>query len=102
MQGLRESLKKVMPDVDHKFCARHMYAYFKLGLKDRKLKDLMWAAARSCTTADFDKFMELVKKEMQKLIDVCRKFRQISGVGQHFLLCQSDMLTNNMCEIFNH
>ncbi|XP_070006637.1 uncharacterized protein [Nicotiana sylvestris] len=32
----------------------------------------MWAAARSCTTADFEKFMELVKKEMQKLIDGCK------------------------------
>ncbi|XP_075098045.1 uncharacterized protein LOC142175360 [Nicotiana tabacum] len=102
-KGLLESFKKVMPNVDHRFCVRHMYANFKLRFKDKKLKDLMWAVARSYTIVDFEKYMELIKKENTEA------HRWLSKIGTNqwsksafSTLPKCDMLSNNNCEIFNY
>ncbi|KAL0391457.1 UNVERIFIED_CONTAM: hypothetical protein Slati_4530800 [Sesamum latifolium] len=46
-KALVETFHQLLPSAHHKFCVRHLYANFKLRFKDKELKDLMWAAARS-------------------------------------------------------
>ncbi|XP_075110256.1 uncharacterized protein LOC142181256 [Nicotiana tabacum] len=63
----------------------------------------MWAAARSYTIVDFEKYMELIKKENTEA------HRWLSKIGANqwsksafSTLPKCDMLSNNICEIFNH
>ena len=48
IQRLLEDLKELMPNVNHKFCVRHIHANFKNHGHDKKaLKDHMWNIAKA-------------------------------------------------------
>uniref|UniRef100_A0A2N9IXY2 SWIM-type domain-containing protein n=1 Tax=Fagus sylvatica TaxID=28930 RepID=A0A2N9IXY2_FAGSY len=56
-KGLVPAVKSVMQGSYHRFCVRHLFANFKKNHKGKKLKDLMWGAARASTLQEFDAFM---------------------------------------------
>ncbi|KAL4582251.1 hypothetical protein LXL04_006795 [Taraxacum kok-saghyz] len=60
-KGLVEAAKDVLPSVEHKQCARHVYANFKRTYNGLKYKSLLWAAATSTTEAAFEEKMQELK-----------------------------------------
>lgn len=50
-----------MPDANHRFCVRHMYANFKNQFKGKDLKDLFWATACSYTVQEWEYRINLIK-----------------------------------------
>ncbi|XP_023733916.2 uncharacterized protein LOC111881756 [Lactuca sativa] len=61
-QVLLESVKDILPHVEHRNCARHIYANFRKAFTGVEYKKLFWAASMSCTEADFKMNMESIKK----------------------------------------
>ncbi|XP_052621924.1 uncharacterized protein LOC128127496 [Lactuca sativa] len=47
-KGLSEAVKEILPNVEHRQCARHVYANFKKAYTGLEFKKLFWAASMSC------------------------------------------------------
>jgi hypothetical protein len=102
MQGLLPALAELLPDADHRFCVRHLYSNFRKKYPGKKLKELMWRAAKATYTTAFDREMNEIKKIseeaynhlMQTPVKHWSKSKFSNGP-----LC--DTLVNNMTEAFN-
>lgn len=61
-QGLLEAVKDILPHVEHKQYARHIYVNFKKAYTGLEFKRLFRASAMSCVKGDFKKHMGEIKK----------------------------------------
>ncbi|KAG8379804.1 hypothetical protein BUALT_Bualt07G0127400 [Buddleja alternifolia] len=101
-KGLLPALYELLPDIEHRYCVRHMYNNFKKEHHGQTLKDRMWNIAKAFTVNQFKFLMEKVKEideEAHKwMADVLLRHWSIS----HFRTSpKCDILLNNMCESFN-
>ncbi|KAK9266779.1 hypothetical protein L1049_012445 [Liquidambar formosana] len=77
-KGLVDTFEELLPDADHRYCIRHLYANFKALYKGQALKDELWWAATSYRVHDFEKYMETIKEldtgayDWLKDIDPCQ------------------------------
>ncbi|GKB83676.1 heat stress transcription factor B-4-like protein [Tanacetum coccineum] len=71
-KGIILAIKTVYPSVEHRYCLRHIHENMKHGWHGQAYKDLLWRAASAANVRDFEK---------------CR--------------AKSDLLLNNICEVFN-
>jgi len=62
MHGLLPVLAELLPDAEHRFCVRHLYNNFRKKYLGKKLKELMWRAAKASYTTSFDREMNEIKK----------------------------------------
>ncbi|KAI3674929.1 hypothetical protein L2E82_51805 [Cichorium intybus] len=101
-KGLLEAAKEILPFVEHRQCARHIYANFRKVYSGVEFKNMFWAAAKSTVEGEF-------KLNMQKINQIspaayehlmgkepkswCRAF---FGSG---LACEA--VENGMAECFN-
>ncbi|VVA28874.1 PREDICTED: LOC18777017 isoform [Prunus dulcis] len=60
-KGLVEAFEEVVPNCDHRFCARHLSTNFSLVFKGKILKDAMWRAAFATTVPEFRRAMEVLR-----------------------------------------
>lgn len=51
-----------LPHVEHRQCARHIFANFRKKFTGLELKSLLWEAAMSIVEGDFLATMEKIKK----------------------------------------
>ncbi|KAI5349947.1 hypothetical protein L3X38_002838 [Prunus dulcis] len=58
---LVEAFEEVVPNCDHRFCARHLSTNFSLVYKGKILKDAMWRAAFATTVPKFRRAMEVLR-----------------------------------------
>nr|KAJ0215269.1 hypothetical protein LSAT_V11C300144210 [Lactuca sativa] len=61
-KGIIPAIAKLYPQVEHRFCLRHIYDNMKRKWKDKELKDLVWACATATTVRHFEKALEELKK----------------------------------------
>nr|KAJ0223078.1 hypothetical protein LSAT_V11C200057480 [Lactuca sativa] len=61
-KGLLEAVKDILPHVEHRQYARHIYANFKKAYTGLEFKRLFWASTMSCVEGDFKKHMGEIKK----------------------------------------
>ncbi|XP_060973008.1 uncharacterized protein LOC115694936 [Cannabis sativa] len=59
--GLQNAVESIFNTPDSRFCVRHMYGNFKKDYPGLELKQMLWAAARATTPAEFDSRMEELK-----------------------------------------
>lgn len=52
----------LLPNVEHRQCARHIFANFRKKFTGLELKSLFWEAAMSTVKGDFPATMEKIKK----------------------------------------
>ncbi|KHG15996.1 hypothetical protein F383_22553 [Gossypium arboreum] len=100
---LVEAICMLFPNAETRHCIRHMHANFKkVGFRTKKLKDLLWKAARASTTREFEDAMDELRKTNQHAYDWLKEknpthwSRSHSSIRSHF-----DMLVNNLSESFN-
>lgn len=81
---------------------RHMYNNFKKLYPGKSFKDAVWAAAKACTTTDFNECMERIKGMSEDAYKYLLK-QEPSTWSLHGFhhFCKSDMLLNNGSESFN-
>ncbi|XP_035838220.1 uncharacterized protein LOC118485839 [Helianthus annuus] len=80
-KGIIPAIMKVFPFAKHRFCLRHIYENMRLQFKGKAFKDLLWKCATATTIVEFEKEMDALKSFNRR--------------------ATSDMLLNNMCEVFN-
>nr|XP_016469020.1 PREDICTED: uncharacterized protein LOC107791451 [Nicotiana tabacum] len=102
-KGLLEAFEKVLPNVSHRFCARHLHNNFKkAGFSGHTLKDAFWEAARATTVEAFNvcmlKILELDKEAHEWL---STKLPNEWSRSHFSPLSKCDVSLNNVCEVFN-
>nr|KAJ0190145.1 hypothetical protein LSAT_V11C800408950 [Lactuca sativa] len=60
-KGLLEYVNVILTHVEHKKCARHIYANFNKAFSGLELKKLFWACAMICVEGNFLRNMEKIK-----------------------------------------
>lgn len=101
-KGLLPAIEDLLPDVEQRFCVRHLYSNFRKRFAGKALKDLIWKAAKAS-------YPQLWEKTM-------REIRTINPEAHTYLIKNSprfwsksyftynskcDVLVNNMSETFN-
>nr|KAJ0223085.1 hypothetical protein LSAT_V11C200064690 [Lactuca sativa] len=61
-KGLLQAVADLLPNVEHRQCARHIFANFRKKFTGVELKSLFWEAAMSTVEGDFLATMEKIKK----------------------------------------
>jgi len=80
-QGLVLVIQDLLPIAEHRFCMRHLYANFRKRFSGKKLKILMWKAARSTHPTAWERVM-LTIKELN--IDA---YRYLIDIPPRYLYC---------------
>ncbi|KAL3649730.1 hypothetical protein CASFOL_006133 [Castilleja foliolosa] len=102
-KGLLETLKELAPGCAHRFCVRHIYQNFRLKWPSYELKLLLWKAASTGNTREFEKQITEIKKLDSAAANWLMNIPPCHWTRSHFTTsCKSDVLVNNMCESFNN
>ncbi|GKE97500.1 hypothetical protein Tco_0020851, partial [Tanacetum coccineum] len=59
--GLIEAVKDVMPNAEHRQCARHNYENFRKQYHSLEYRQLFWAASKASYPQLFNKIMDKIK-----------------------------------------
>ncbi|XP_028962300.1 uncharacterized protein [Malus domestica] len=66
-KGLIPAFEKVLPNCNHRFCVRHLYTNYKADVfKGKRLKYVLWNAAKATTIDDFKESMAEVNRLNEK------------------------------------
>ncbi|GKF39539.1 pentatricopeptide repeat-containing protein, partial [Tanacetum coccineum] len=60
-KGRIEAVKDVMPNAEHRKCARHIYENFRKQYPGLEFRQLFWAASKSSYLQLFNKIMDKIK-----------------------------------------
>ncbi|GJW15163.1 chloroplast stem-loop binding protein of 41 kDa b, chloroplastic [Tanacetum coccineum] len=88
--GIIPAIKTIYPSAEHKYCLLTQTVISKQGWCGQEYKDLLWRAASATNVRDFEKCMlelKTMNPKAHEWFDQCR--------------AKSDLLLNNICEVFN-
>ncbi|XP_022033091.2 uncharacterized protein LOC110934216 [Helianthus annuus] len=101
-KGIIPAIMKVFPFAEHRFCLRHIYENMRLQFKGKAFKDLLWKCATTTTIVEFEKEMDALKSFNSECHLWLSNIPPKHWSRSHFSgRATSDMLLNNMCEVFN-
>ncbi|XP_022031576.1 uncharacterized protein LOC110932556 [Helianthus annuus] len=101
-KGIIPALKKVYPMAEHRFCVRHIHENMKAKWKGDLYKNLLWECASSTTIPEFEGNMKMVRITNPALHDWLKEINPKHWSRAFFSgLATSDVLLNNLCEVFN-
>ncbi|CAL9004535.1 unnamed protein product [Prunus brigantina] len=103
-RALRQIERQVVPNSEHRFCARHLFTNFRLQFKGKALSDKFWGVAKATNVPQSARQMKELKNldidAYDWLTEPGKPPRHLSR--SHFNThVKCDMLLNNMCESFN-
>ncbi|XP_020260757.1 uncharacterized protein LOC109837082 isoform X2 [Asparagus officinalis] len=102
MKGLIDALQLVVPQVELRFCARHMHVNFKQKWSGKSFKDVMWKACRAYIKFVFDEAMKEIKDMDESAFNYLMAVDPSHWSRHAFReATKLDCLLNNMCESFN-
>ncbi|GKA84647.1 heat stress transcription factor B-4-like protein [Tanacetum coccineum] len=99
--GIILAIKTVYPSVQHKYCLRHIHENMKQRWCRKAYKDLLWRAASAINVKDFEKYMLELKTMNPKAHEWLNKIPTEHWARTHFFRAKSNLLLNNICEVFN-
>ena len=93
----------MVPNVEHRFCTRHLEHNFLAEHRRLQLKELLWQASKATYVQDFEWAMQQIKDTDEAT------FQWLSDRPASFwsrayfptMGCYCDVVHNNMCESFN-
>ncbi|MFS7931778.1 putative transcription factor interactor and regulator CCHC(Zn) family [Helianthus anomalus] len=101
-KGILPALAKVYPSAEHRYCLRHIHENMKSTWRGSLYKNLLWKCASVSTIPQFERAMNQVYMEDIKLHDWLRQIPPQHWTRSHFSgRAKSDVLLNNLCEVFN-
>ena len=96
------AVRDVLPEVEHRLCARHIYANWSKRHRGAKLRDLFWDCARSTFEEQFNDNLRLIEDESKEAADALVEYLVKNWVRAYFSdRCLSPSVDNNMSESFN-
>jgi transposase-like protein len=102
LQGLLPAMDELLEGVDQRFCVRHLYNNFRKKYPGKKLKELMWRAAKATYDNAFKDAMNEIKDINEAAYDYLMLIPAKHWSKSQFTsgpMC--DTLVNNMSEAFN-
>ncbi|GJS58921.1 heat stress transcription factor B-4-like protein [Tanacetum coccineum] len=101
-KGIIPAIKTVYPSAKHRYCLRNIHENMKQGWCGQAYKDLLWRAAYATNVKDFQNCMLELKTMNPKAHEWLNKIPAEHWARSHFLgRAKSDLLLNNICEVFN-
>ena len=102
LQGLVKAIQSVIPQAEHRQCARHIMDNWKRNSHDMELQRLFWKIARSYTEGEFTAHMLELKSYNPSAYDSLLKTNPKTWSRAFFRIgsCCNDNL-NNLSESFN-
>ncbi|GJX37907.1 mutator type transposase [Tanacetum coccineum] len=85
-KGIIPAIANLFPNAEHRYCVKHIHENMKKRWNGNAYKELLWTAASTTTVPEFQKSHGKGRSLAKKLMSVRAK---------------SDVLLNNMCEVFN-
>ena len=102
-QGLLKAANNVFPNCPHRFCLRHIYQNFQTaGFRGSELKKYMDKASYSYTEHDHLAAMDALKNECKAAWAWLNKVPRAAWA--RFAMdfnCKTDLVVNNISEVFN-
>ncbi|GJT87633.1 heat stress transcription factor B-4-like protein [Tanacetum coccineum] len=101
-KGIIPAIKIVYPSAEHRHCLRHIHENMKQGWCGQAYKDLLWRATFATNVKDFQKCMLELKMMNPKAHEWLNKILAEHWARSYFSgRAKSDLLLNNICEVFN-
>ncbi|GJS17102.1 mutator type transposase [Tanacetum coccineum] len=101
-KGIISSIKTIYSSAEHRYCLRHIHENMKQGWCGQAYKDLLWTTASATNVKDFKKCMLELKTMNSKAREWLNRIPAKHWARSHFSgRAKSDLLLNNICEVFN-
>ncbi|XP_076905840.1 uncharacterized protein LOC143561732 [Bidens hawaiensis] len=101
-KGLLPAIENLFPCAEHRFCVRHIHDNFKATYRGKLYKDLLYKCAHATTIPEFETSMDELKAFNPDAHLWLSNIHPKHWSKSHFSgRTVSDMLINNMCEVFN-
>ncbi|CAN1780354.1 hypothetical protein LINPERHAP1_LOCUS15067 [Linum perenne] len=107
-KGLIQALDRCLPHAEHRKCARHVFANWKLKHGTADAKDEFWKAVYSSNQVEFDKHAKRLKEiqddgtDRKAYDDFVRQEPKRFCRAFHSTNAKSDSVESNVCESFNN
>ena len=96
------AIEDLLPDVEQRFCVRHLYSNFRKQYPGKQLKDLMWKAAKSSYPQAWERTMQELRVVSEGAFKWLWKIPpRYWSKSQFTANSKCDILVNNMSETFN-
>ncbi|CAI9281573.1 unnamed protein product [Lactuca saligna] len=101
-KGLLPAIAQLYPQAEHRFCLRHIYENMRKKWKTKEYKDHLWQCAIATTVPEFEHYMNELNKFDKDAFEWLKKIPPHHWARSHFSgRAGSDILLNNLCEVFN-
>ncbi|KAK8663497.1 hypothetical protein V6N13_083313 [Hibiscus sabdariffa] len=102
LYGLKEEICELLPRVENRVCARHLYANWKKDNSGGDLKQEFWAACKSTTEADFEQHISKIEQLKATAKESLLKTDPKQWSKSYFSTrSDCDATDNNFAEAFN-
>ena len=102
-KGLINVVNMWAPKVEHRMCARHIYANWRKKFTNKKFQKMFWRCAKSSSMNLFNYNLNKLKAKTPLGADAILKIDPEHWSRAWFKLGSfCDSVDNNMCECFNH
>ncbi|XP_021994351.1 uncharacterized protein LOC110890999 [Helianthus annuus] len=101
-KGILPAITRLFPCAEHRYCLRHIYENMKVSFKGDLYKEMLWKCAAATTIPEFTLAMDELKAFNKKAHLWLSKIPPLHWTRAHFSgRAVSDILLNNMCEVYN-
>ncbi|XVE62979.1 hypothetical protein DITRI_Ditri06bG0162900 [Diplodiscus trichospermus] len=101
-KGLIDAINNVIPQVEHRWCARHIYTKWSKKWHGEKLKRKFWICAWSTFEEDFKRQLDVLGELSKKAAEDLMRYPPQYWCRAYFSSrCKSYMVDNNFTETFN-
>ncbi|XP_057450504.1 uncharacterized protein LOC130742417 [Lotus japonicus] len=101
-KGLVPTIAAIEPDIEHRFCVKHLYGNFRKRFPEQELKSALWSAARASTVPEWRAAMDVMKGLNEAAWTEMMEIPPEQWTRSHYsTYTHCDLQVNNMCEAFN-
>ncbi|XP_051191015.2 uncharacterized protein [Lolium perenne] len=102
-KGLIKAVSEIVPQAEHRMCARHIYANWKKLHRDKKFQKMFWCCAKSSDRTGFNYHRaKLAQKTPEGAKDMMKTSPEHWSRAFFKLHNNCDSVENNLCESFNN
>ncbi|CAI9262195.1 unnamed protein product [Lactuca saligna] len=96
------AIAQLFPVAEHGFCLRHIYENMRKRWRTTKYKEKLWNCAKATTVQEFNRLMKAFSEYDIEAYEWLKKIPPQHWARSHFTGRPiTDMLLNNLCEVFN-
>ncbi|KAL2924823.1 Antiviral helicase SKI2 [Bienertia sinuspersici] len=101
-KSILSAVAKLLPEAEHRHCARHIYAHWAKSFRGDEFKQLFWRAAKAYNEADYNDALQEMEQVNSASVDAFKRYNPR-------LFCRAfmntdtkvDVIVNNLAETFN-